>query len=387
MIYLDYNATTPLCQAGRQAMLPFLGENFGNPSSIHIAGRSARAAVDDSRDRLAHLLGAKPNELIFTSGGTEANNLAVLGLSRSRAGRGRHLISCRTEHHAVLNTIQHLQEREGFEVTWLNISPAGLIDLEQLADAIRDDTALVSIMHANNETGVIQPLVQISEICRSRGALLHSDIVQSFGKIATDLALVDAASFAAHKFYGPKGAGLLFLRSGIPIDPIHFGGAHENQRRPGTENVSAITGMAAAAQFVERDRAREQERERNLRDCLWDEISRRIPSSLANGHSAPRLANTLNVSFTDLDSETMLMALDLEGVCASSGSACMVGSIVASHVLLAMGLPLEVAKSAVRFSLGKFTTSEEIDAAARVVSHIIQRANAKRIAQTEQIAI
>ena len=387
MIYLDYNATTPLCQAARQAMLPFLGENFGNPSSIHIAGRRARAAVDDSRDRLAHLLGAKPNELIFTGGGTEANNLAVLGLSRSRAGRGRHLISCRTEHHAVLNTIEHLQEREGFEVTWLNISPAGLIDLEQLADAIRDDTALVSIMYANNETGVIQPLLQISEICRSRGALLHSDMVQSFGKIPTDLALVDAASFAAHKFYGPKGAGLLFLRSGIPIDPIHFGGAHENQRRPGTENVEAITGMAAAAEFVERDHAQEQERERNLRDCLWDEISRQIPSALANGPSAHRLANTLNVSFTDLDSETMLMALDLEGVCASSGSACMVGSIVASHVLLAMGLPLEVAKSAVRFSLGKFTTSEEIDAAARVVSHIIQRTNAKRITQTEQIAI
>jgi len=387
MIYLDYNATTPLCQAARQAMLPFLGENFGNPSSIHIAGRRARAAVDDSRDRLAHLLGAKPNELIFTGGGTEANNLAVLGLSRSRAGRGRHLISCRTEHHAVLNTIEHLQEREGFEVTWLNISPAGLIDLEQLADAIRDDTALVSIMYANNETGVIQPLLQISEICRSRGALLHSDMVQSFGKIPTDLALVDAASFAAHKFYGPKGAGLLFLRSGIPIDPIHFGGAHENQRRPGTENISAITGMAAAAEFVERDHAQEQERERNLRDCLWDEISRQIPSALANGPSAHRLANTLNVSFTDLDSETMLMALDLEGVCASSGSACMVGSIVASHVLLAMGLPLEVAKSAVRFSLGKFTTSEEIDAAARVVSHIIQRTNAKRITQTEQIAI
>jgi len=387
MIYLDYNATTPLCQAARQAMLPFLGENFGNPSSIHVAGRSARAAIDDSRDRLAHLLAAKPHELIFTSGGTEANNLAVLGLSCSRAARGRHLISCRTEHHAVLNTIEHLQEREGFEVTWLNISPAGLIDLEELADAIRDNTALVSIMHANNETGVIQPFVQISEICRSRGALLHSDMVQSFGKIPTDLALVDAASFAAHKFYGPKGAGLLFLRSGIPIDPIHFGGAHENQRRPGTENVEAITGMAAAAEFVERDHAQEQERERNLRDCLWDEISRQIPSALANGPSAHRLANTLNVSFTDLDSETMLMALDLEGVCASSGSACMVGTIVASHVLLAMGLPLEVAKSAVRFSLGKFTTSEEIDAAARVVSHIIQRTNAKRITQTEQIAI
>jgi cysteine desulfurase len=199
--------------------------------------------------------------------------------------------------------------------------------------------------------------------------------------------LVDAASFAAHKFYGPKGAGLLFLRSGIPIDPIHFGGAHENQRRPGTENAAAIAGMAAAAEFVEGDRPQEQGREQKLRDHLWDQISRQIPSALTNGDSASRLANTLNVSFPDLDSETMLMALDLEGVCASSGSACMVGSVVASHVLLAMELPLELARSAVRFSLGKFTTSEEIDAAATVVSHVIQRTNAKRLAQTDQVPL
>jgi len=387
MIYLDYNATTPLCQVAAEAIRPFLGENFGNPSSVHAAGRNARAAIDDSRDRLAHLLGAKPHELIFTSGGTEANNLAILGLSRSRAARGRHLISCRTEHHAVLNTIEHLQKREGFEVTWLDTSPTGLIDLQELAEAIRDETAVVSIMQANNETGVIQSLAQISDICRRRGALLHSDMVQSFGKIPTDLGLVDAASFAAHKFYGPKGAGLLFLRSGIPIDPIHFGGAHENQRRPGTENVAAIAGMAAAAEFVEQDRADEQERERKLRDCFWDEISGQIPSLVANGDSSPRLANTLNVSFPELDSETMLMALDLEGVCASSGSACMVGSVVASHVLLAMGLPLELAKSAVRFSLGKFTTVQEIDAAVRIILQIVQRTHARHIAQTEQVAI
>ena len=386
MIYLDYNATTPLCQAAGDAMRPFLAENFGNPSSIHAAGRNARAAIDDSRDRLAHLLGVKPHELIFTSGGTEANNLAILGLSRNRAARGRHLISCRTEHHAVLNTIEHLQKREGFDVTWLDTSPNGLIDLQQLDEAIRDDTAVVSIMEANNETGVIQPLAQISDICRRRGALLHSDMVQSFGKIHTDLAVVDAASFAAHKFYGPKGTGLLFLRSGIPIDPIHFGGAHENQRRPGTENVAAIAGMGAAAEFVEQDRADEQERERKLRDRFWDEMSRQIPSAVANGDSSPRLANTLNVSFADLDSETMLMALDLEGVCASSGSACMVGSVVASHVLLAMGLPLELAKSAIRFSLGKFTTAQEIDRAARVVLQIIQRTHARHIAQTERVA-
>jgi cysteine desulfurase len=410
VIYLDYNATTPLCEPARTAMLPFLGEKFGNPSSVHAAGREARAAIDDARDRLADLLGAKAHELIFTSGGTEANNLAILGLARSRGARGKHLISAKTEHHAVLNTIEHLEKREGFEVTWLSVSQAGRVDLDQLTDTIRDDTVLVSIMHANNETGVIQPLPEISEICRAGGVLLHSDMVQSFGKVpivvpsesrgipqsylkdsptgsldcARDdvLSLVDAASFAAHKFYGPKGAGFLFLRSGIPIEPIHFGGAHENQRRAGTENVAAIAGMAAAAEFVERDREQEQERERNLRDQLWQEISAQISPVVLNGDTHRRLANTLNISLPALDSETMLMALDLEGVCASSGSACMVGSVVASHVLLAMGLPLALARSAIRFSIGKYSTEEEISATAGIVSEIVQRTNAKRSEKT-----
>jgi cysteine desulfurase len=379
MIYLDYNATTPLCEPARRAILPFLEEKFGNPSSIHAAGREARAAIDDGRDRLANLLGAKPHELIFTSGGTEANNLAILGLARSRAARGKHLISAKTEHHAVLNAVEHLEKFEGFEVTWLNVSENGLIDLNQLADSIRDDTVLVSIIHANNETGLIQPLREVSEICREHGVLLHSDMVQSFGKISGEaVSFVDAASFAAHKFYGPKGAGLLFLRSGIPIEPIQFGGAHENQRRPGTENVAMITGMAAAAEFVQRDREFEQARQRKLRDQLWQEISGQTESVVLNGDANCRLANTLNVSLPELDSETMLMALDLEGVCASSGSACMVGSVLASHVLLAMGLPLALAKSAIRFSLGKHTTAEEISTTAGIVSEIVQRTNAKR---------
>jgi len=379
MIYLDYNATTPLCEPARRAILPFLEEKFGNPSSIHAAGREARAAIDDARDRLANLLGAKPHELIFTSGGTEANNLAILGLARSRAARGKHLISAKTEHHAVLNAVEHLEKFEGFEVTGLDVSENGLVDLNQLADSIRDDTVLVSIMHANNETGLIQPLREISEICREHGVLLHSDMVQSFGKISGEaVSLVDAGSFAAHKFYGPKGAGLLFLRSGIPIEPIQFGGAHENQRRPGTENVAMIAGMAAAAEFVQRDREFEQARQRKLRDQLWQEISGQIESVVLNSDANCRLANTLNVSLPELDSETMLMALDLEGVCTSSGSACMVGSVLASHVLLAMGLPLALAKSAIRFSLGKHTTAEEISTTAGIVSEIVQRTNAKR---------
>src|SRR5947208_409882 len=373
MIYLDYNATTPLCDAAREAMLPYLDRHFGNPSSVHAAVREARAAIDDARDKLAALLRATPHELIFTSGGTESCNLAVLGLARCRSSRGGHVISCRTEHHAVLNAIEHLEKREGFEVTWLNVSRDGMVDLNQLVESIRDNTALVSIMAANNETGVIQPIGKISEICRARGTLLHSDMVQSFGKIDIDISLVDAASFGAHKFYGPKGAGLLFLRSGWSIQPIMFGGAHENERRPGTENVAAIAGMAAAAEFVVQDREDEQKREARLRDELWKRIAGSFLAAKQNGDSIPRLANTLNVSFSGFDSETMLMALDLQDVCASSGSACMVGSVVASHVLLAMGLPMERASSAVRFSLGKQTTAQEIDGAAKAIGRIIER--------------
>ena len=375
MIYLDYNATTTLCDDAREAMLPYLERHFGNPSSVHAAGRETRVAVDDARDKLAAILRAKPHELIFTSGGTESNNLAVLGLARCRSSK-KHLISCRTEHHAVFNAIEHLEKREGFAVTWLNVSQDGIVDLGQLADSIRDDTALVSIMAANNETGVIQPLPEISEICRTKGVLLHSDMVQSFGKIDVNLSLVDAASFAAHKFYGPKGAGLLFLRSGLSIQPIMFGGAHENERRPGTENVAAIAGMAVAAEFVTATQQVEQDRQLHLRKDLWKQIARSFPAAEQNGDTAERLANTLNVSFSGFDSETMLMALDLAGVCASSGSACMVGSVVASHVLLAMGLPMERASSAIRFSLGRGTTVQEIEEAAGAIARIVARLSA-----------
>jgi cysteine desulfurase len=383
MIYLDYNATTPLCDAAREAMLPYLNRHFGNPSSIHAAGRDARAAIDDARDKVVTLLHAKPSEIIFTSGATESCNLAVLGLSRastkldglkpSSLPRTRHIISNKAEHHAVLNAVEYLEKREGFEVTWLNVSKNGMVDLNQLAGSIRPDSRLVSIMTANNETGVIQPMREISGICRERGVLLHSDMVQAFGKIDIDLSLVDAASFAAHKFYGPKGAGFLFLRSGLPIQPIMFGGAHENQRRPGTENVAGIAGMAAAAEWALREVETEKQREAQLRDELWRGIGGVFPDAQQNGDPDHRLGNTLNISFVGVDSETMLMALDLEGVCASSGSACMVGSVRASHVLLAMGLPMERASSAIRFSLGRWTTAEEIAAAAHALDRIAKR--------------
>ena len=279
MIYLDYNATTPLGAAAREAMEPFLSRHYGNPSSVHAAGREARAAIDDARDRLADLLGAKSHELIFTSSGTESNNLAVLGLARAHAGRGRHLICASTEHHAVLNAFQYLRDRERFEITFLPVDRHGLIDPDELTRATRRDTTLVSIMTANNETGVLQPIAELARLCEERGVLLHSDMVQSLGKIETDLSRssLAGASFAAHKFHGPKGAGFLYLRAGIPIEPIQFGGAHENQRRPGTENVAAIAGMAAAAECVLRDRTEEQKREAALRDDLWEKISAACP--------------------------------------------------------------------------------------------------------------
>jgi cysteine desulfurase len=392
MIYLDYNATTPLCPAAREAMEPFLARHYGNPSSVHAAGREARAGVDEARDCLAGLLGAKPHELVFTSSGTESNNLAVLGLARAHADRGRHLICASTEHHAVLQAFEHLARREFFEVTFLRVDGQGRIDPAELQSALRADTILVSIMTANNETGVLQSMEILADICRERGVLLHSDMVQSFGKVETNLERsgLAAASFAAHKFYGPKGAGLLYLRSGIPVEAIQFGGAHENQRRPGTENVPAIVGMAAAAEFVLRDRMQEQEREKILRDRLAEKIEASYPDAIRNGGDSARLANTLNLSFPGLSSETILMALDLEGICASSGSACMVGSVVASHVLLAMGLPAELAAAAVRFSLGRETTGEEIDRAAAIIARVLDRifsASARTKVQLQGAAI
>ena len=373
MIYLDYNATTPLCDEARAAMLPYLNGTFGNPSSIHAAGREARAGVDDARDKLASAVGAKAHEIIFTSGATESCNLGVLGLARRPSGGAGHVISSQTEHHAVIHPIEHLQKHEGFEVTWLETSPNGLIDVDQLADAIRPDTRLVSIMAANNETGVIQPLAEISKICRDKGVLLHSDMVQAFGKIPIDVSLVDAASFAAHKFYGPKGTGFLYVRSGLSIHPLMFGGAHENLRRPGTENVASIAGMAAAAGFALRGREDEHDRQLQLRTRLAQIVAESVPNAKENGEGAPRLANTLNVSFLGLDSEMLLIALDLKGVCASSGSACMVGSVRASHVLLAMNLPMERARSAIRFSLGRPTRREEIEAAGKAIQEIAER--------------
>jgi cysteine desulfurase len=377
MGYLDYNATTPLGPEALEAMLPFLRDEFGNPSSIHAPGRRSRAAIDDARDRLAALIGARPHEIIFTSGGTESNNLAIIGLALARESVGRHLITASTEHHAVLHAMEFLRARHGFDVTILPVDSGGRVDPDALAAAIRGDTTLVSIMSANNETGTLQPIAELAARCQERNVLFHSDMVQSFGKetVRPHELGVAALSLAAHKFYGPKGVGALFLGAGLPLATLHHGGSHENQRRPGTENVAAIAGLAAAAEAADAGLEAEQDRQRDLRDWLWEGIRAEFPATIRNGDPEHTLANTLNVSFPGADGETLLIGLDMEGVSASSGSACMVGSVQPSHVLLAMGVPEKIAQATVRFSLGKPTTGAEIEAALTALSRVLERQN------------
>ena len=375
MVYLDYNATTPLAPEALTAMMPFLREFCGNASSIHAAGRRARAAVDDSRERLAALLGVKAHEIIFTSGGTEACNLAILGLARAHAPRGRHIITTAVEHHAVLHACESLKHYEGFDLTILPVDSGGRVDPRDLDSALRPDTILVSVMHANNETGTIQPIEEFAAICRARRVCFHTDAIQSFGKLPVrpEGLGVSALSLAAHKFYGPPGAGALYLRSGIAISRIAHGGSHENTRRPGTENVAAIVGMAAAAELAEKKRSDDEPRFRALRDQLWQGITARFPSAVRNGHLEPALANTLNVSFPGLDGEALLIGLDLEGVCASSGSACMVGSVQPSHVLIAMGVDPRVASSTVRFSLGTHSSESHLEHCLAALETVVER--------------
>jgi len=374
MVYLDYNATTPLAAQALEAMLPFLRGGYGNPSSIHAAGREARAAIDDARDALAFLLGVKAHEIIFTGGGTEACNLAVLGLAHAHAVRGRHLITAAAEHHAVLHAFEHLHHHEGFDLTILPVDGGGRVQPDDLRAALRADTVLVSVMHANNETGTIQPIGELSAICRERGVCFHTDAVQTFGKLPMrplDLG-ASAVSIAAHKFGGPKGAGALYLSAGVAISRTAHGGSHENTRRPGTENVASIAGLAAAAEVAEKKREAEQPRLAALRDTLWQGIAQMAPQAIRNG-SAHTLANTLNVSFPGADGESLLIGLDLAGVCASSGSACMVGSMQPSHVLLAMGVNSANASSAVRFSLGTHTTVSDIEHCLRALPEVLAR--------------
>ncbi len=374
-IYADHNATTPLAPEVLEAMLPYFREHFGNASSVHIFGREARAAIDDARVSVANLLDAQEGEIVFTGGGTEADNTAIFGVARARRDKGRHIVTSSIEHHAVLHACQYLEKLGECEVTYLRVNRDCLVDPADLRQAIRKDTVLVSVMSANNETGSIQPVKELAAICRERGVPFHTDAVQSFGKLPVDVNDwgVDLLSISAHKFYGPKATGALYVRRGTKLDPHLVGGSHENDRRAGTENVAGIVGMARAAGFATGNMANEQIRLFELTEKLAAGILQRISGAHRNGHAKQRIANTVNFSFEGCEEEGLLLGLDLEGVAVSSGSACAVGSLEASHVLKAMGLPHELANAAVRFSLGANNTAEDVDYILEVLPKLIER--------------
>jgi cysteine desulfurase len=361
-IYFDYNATTPLDPKVREAMLPFLGEVFGNPSSVHHIGRKARASLDESRERTAHILCCKPAEIIFTSGGTESNNLAIFGAARLLRDKGRHLITSTVEHHAVLHCFEYLQKKEGYEVTWLPVDNEGRISPNDLRKAIRKDTTLVSIMAANNETGTLQAVAELGALSKEKGVLFHTDAVQWFGKekfTSVHQFNADLVSVCSHKFHGPKGAGALFLKSPLFPDPILFGGAHENERRAGTENLAGIVGFVEALELFVKEPVFSHATLFPLSAALSSALSR-FEGVQVRGSSTQRLSNTISFTVSATDSVALLAALDLHGICASSGSACSSGSLNPSHVLLAMGVKPELANSFVRFSLGRHSTAEEV---------------------------
>jgi cysteine desulfurase len=373
-IYLDHNATTPLRGEALEAMLPYLCDAYGNPSSIHRFGQAAKKGVEEAREKVAHLIHARPIEIVFTGGGTEADNLAVKGVVHFNKGRGGHLITSSIEHHAVLSACQHL-EKEGFRVTLLPVSRDGMVDPDDVKGAIRPDTILISVMHANNEVGTIQPIEEIGEIARTRGILFHTDAVQSVGKIPVDVEKlgVDLLSMSAHKMCGPKGTGALYIRRDVKIEPQIHGGHHEMNRRAGTENVAGIAGFGRAAELVEAELEEGPERMRLLRDTFWEKIRERIDHVHLNGHPEKRLPNTLNVSFEFIEGESTLISLDLQGIAASTGSACTSGSLEPSHVLVAMGVPRSAAQGCLRFSIGRGTTYEEIDRTVVVLAETVHR--------------
>ena len=373
-VYFDYNATTPLDPQVREAMLPFWSGVWGNPSSVHHVGRHARAALDDARDRAANFLACKPSELIFTSGGTESNNLAILGSARLLKPKGKHLVTSVIEHHAVLHCFDFLEKKEGFAVSRLPVDREGRVSVEDLKRAIRPDTVLVSVMAANNEIGTIQPVAELGAVCRERGIIFHTDAVQWFGKEpVANLAQfnADLASICAHKFHGPKGAGLLFARSPLFPEPILFGGGHENERRAGTENLAGIVGLVEAmARFV-----RPPVFPRDFLEPLTQhliEAAVEIDGVEFVGSQNSRLANTAAFVVRGADSISLLAGLDLEGVCASSGSACSAGSLEPSHVIVAVGRR-EQANALVRFSLGRDSTREEVDFVVASLRSVVDR--------------
>jgi cysteine desulfurase len=372
--YFDYNATTPLDPAVRDAMLPFLGEVWGNPSSAHHVGRKARASLDDARDRAAKFLGAKPSEIIFSSGGTESNNLAIFGTARSLKSKGRHLITSAVEHDAVLQSLDYLEKYAGFAVTRLPVNSDGRVSPDDLEKAIRPDTILVSVMAANNEIGTIQPVAELGTICRERGVVFHTDAVQWFGKEPFEKMSqfnADLVSVCAHKFHGPKGAGLLFAKSPLHPDPILFGGGHENERRAGTENLAGIIGFVAALGKFVNPPVFNKSRLKPLADKLISAIQK-IDGCEIVSPSENCLTNTVSFVVRGADSIALLAGLDVEGVCASSGSACSAGSLEPSHVIVATGRK-DSANSLVRFSLGRNSTEEEVSFVCDLLPDVVRR--------------
>ena len=371
-VYFDYNATAPLDPRVREAMLPFLDGIFGNPSSMHRAGQQARLALDGARERVAHGWRCKPSEVVFTSGGTESNNMAIFGAARRLKSRGRHLITSAIEHHAVLNCFESLAAKEEFELTVLPVTREGHVTVESLAHAFRPDTILVSIMAANNETGALQPVSQLGALCRERGVLFHTDASQWFGKEPVESIgqfNADLVSFCAHKLYGPKGIGALYIKSGVVLEPLIHGGGHENERWAGTENLAAIAGLAEVMDRFVQIPVFPRERLMVLTEGFRTALMK-LPGVRVVTPISQRLSNTLTITIPKCDSATVLAGLDLEGVCVSSGSACTAGSVQPSHVLEAMGIK---AGAVVRFSLGRESTLEETERAGKALEKVINR--------------
>ncbi len=372
MIYLDNAATTRVAPEVFEAMTPFLQDEYGNPSSVYaLAGRSA-AAMEDARRALADFIGASPEEIVFTGGGSEADNLAIQGTMRKR--ESGHMITSAIEHHAVLHTCKHMQE-EGYDLTIVGVDEYGMVDPNEVADAIRDDTRLITIMHSNNEMGTLQPIAEICEIARERDVKVHTDAVQSLGKVPLDVDElgVDMMAFSAHKVHGPKGVGALYIRKGFRPEPIIYGGGQERRLRAGTENVPGIVGFGKAVELLDEHGQEAVARMEALRDRLIEGVMDTIPETILSGHPEKRLPNIASFLFRYIEGEGILLSLDMHDIAASSGSACTSGSLDPSHVLLAMGYPHEVAHGSLRLSLSRYTTEEEIETVLEVLPPIIQR--------------
>jgi cysteine desulfurase len=359
-VYLDHNASTPVHPEVLQAMLPYFSERFGNPSSVHGFGREAREGLETAREQIAGFLRVSKDEIVFTSGGTESDNLGIKGIAAAR--RSGHIVTSQIEHHAVLRTCEML-ETQGFTVTYLPVDECGMVRPEDLERAIRPDTILVSLMHANSEVGTLQPMSEIGRITRGHGVPLHVDAVQTFGKVAIDVDAfgIDLLSFSGHKIYGPKGVAGLYIRKGTKMAAVQHGGDHERRRRAGTENVAGLVGFGKAVEVRGREMAGEAVRLTGLRDRLWEGIRARVDEVRLNGHPTLRLPGTCNMCFRNVESESIVLGLDLKGIATSAGSACTSGSVEPSYVLVAMGLPLDWAMGSVRCSLGRSTTAEDID--------------------------